>query len=74
LQDIRTKTEGIIMTKDELYNTAPEQDNQIPSIKKDTAGTASVQARAPQPPVPVMPVAKNIKITTSIVPPGKEGD
>ncbi len=74
------------MTKDELYNTAPEQNNQSPAVMKDTAGTASVQARRPPPPapgplvpkppfgMPVMPVVKNIKFILPAVPPKKRDD
>jgi hypothetical protein len=67
------------MTKDELHNTAQEQNNQA------TAGTASVRVKpqlampgpfAPKPPfgMPIMPVAKNIKVIAQLAVPEKERD
>ena len=72
------------MTRDELYNTAQEQDNQTPAVKKDIASATPIRASAPRPPVPgplvpkppfgmpVMPTAKNIKVILPIVQPRKE--
>lgn len=76
------------MTKDEFHKSAREQNNQAASGKKDAAGTgtASVQARPPQPRIPgplvpkapfgmpAMPVATNIKVIRPSVLPGKDSD
>ena len=74
------------MTKDEFHKSAQAQNNQTPPVKKDTAGKASVQARAPQPPapgplvpkppfgMPTMPVVKTIKVALPSALPKKDGD
>ena len=72
------------MTRDELYNTAQEQDNQTQSVRKDITGATPIRVSAPRPPVPgplvpkppfgmpVMPSAKNIKVVLPIVQPKKQ--
>ena len=76
------------MTKDELFNTASEQNN-----NKGAAGAASASAAAqarpqpapagprppaPKPPfgMPLMPVARNVQVTRPVVvpPTKKDGD
>lgn len=74
------------MTKDEFQKSAAEQNNVAPTAKKDTAGAASVQVKvflppAPSPPgakppfgMPLMAVAKNVKIIPPAVVPQKDDE
>lgn len=67
------------MTKDELHQTAAEQNNKAPETKKEAVPAPVVQARPPagpmppaprpfgMPVMPMMPVAKNIKVSTPYV-------